>query len=132
MLIALARFWSAALTPTALGLTSSATSRSPPAFRAVTVPPPPSPVAATATLTSPDAPGEGVTGGIAMSGTPIGLDGGGPAPGLYGGGPAAGRAPALGGIPGRFGPRGGGCALIGSTPEGIVRRRAIARSTRPG
>src|SRR3954469_6272309 len=104
MLIALARCWSAALTPTALGSTSRATSRSPPALRAVTDPPPPSDEAATATLTSPDAVGTGVTGGIAGSGTANGREGGCPAPGL---------PPALGGGPGRFGPRGGGRALIG-------------------
>src|SRR5579883_1651636 len=38
MLTALARCWSAALTPTWRGLTGRAMSRRPPAFRAVTVP----------------------------------------------------------------------------------------------
>src|ERR1700679_531240 len=43
MLTAFARCWRAALTPTLAGLTSSDMSRSPPAFRAVTVPLSPAP-----------------------------------------------------------------------------------------
>src|SRR5436190_3188395 len=69
MFTAFARCWSAALTPTLRGSTTTHMSRRPPAFRAVTVPAlPGSPVTATPTGTSPSAT-RVAPGGLVDSGT---------------------------------------------------------------
>src|SRR5438270_8134070 len=69
MFTALARCWSAPTGPIVSGSTSSAMSRRPPAFRAVTVPPESPAETATPRLTSPEAEGRGVTGGVPGAGT---------------------------------------------------------------